>query len=58
VETLSRHLNAGRSLWEQQRELRSKCSEMEKAGEKTILVIISCGENLALFIFSTEMFKL
>jgi hypothetical protein len=57
--TLSGHLNTGRTLYEQQRELRSKCSEVEGGG--TFWVAVSCGENcilIALFIFSRRMFKM
>jgi hypothetical protein len=55
------HLNTGCLLCKQQRELRPKCSEMEKGGERTFWVDISWSENctsLALFIFSTKIFKI
>jgi hypothetical protein len=35
--SVSEHLNTGWTLCEQQMELRSKCSEMEKGGENNFL---------------------
>jgi hypothetical protein len=59
--SVSEHLNTGWTLCEQQRELRSKCSEMEKGVENNFWVAVTCGENftlLALFILWTIMFKM
>jgi hypothetical protein len=59
--SVSWHLNTGWTLRERQRELSSKCSEMEKGGEKIFRVSVSCGENctlLALFILSAKLFKM
>jgi hypothetical protein len=39
--SVSGHLNTGWTLREHQRELRSKCSEMEKGGEKPFGVAVS-----------------
>jgi hypothetical protein len=49
------------TLCKQQRELKSKRSEMEKGGEKTYCLAVLCGENyalLALFSFSIKVFKI
>jgi hypothetical protein len=59
--SVSGNLNTRWTLYEQQRELRSKCSEIEEGPENTFRPDVSCGENctlLALFIFSKEMFKM
>jgi hypothetical protein len=64
VTTLSGHLNIGQT-YKQQRELRSKCSEIEKAGgggeeelsEKLFCVVKTILSYLCLF-FSTKMFQM
>jgi hypothetical protein len=61
VATFSGHLNTRWTLCEQERELRSKCNEVEKSGGKTFWVTVSCDESctrLHLCIFSTKMFKI
>jgi hypothetical protein len=47
-------------MCKQQRELMTKCSEVEKGEEEAFCVAVSSGEycNLPLLIFSTEMFKM